>query len=301
MQHAPSLRFARGSRAFLALVTSMLALLAACAGPKHAPASESAHATGRTGAAAAEHLGPLSEAEFKALHELNPVEPPPRRGREIELAGGRAYLSLPAGAQAPLPGVVVIHEWWGLNDHIRHWADRLAAEGYAALAVDLYGGVVATNPDEALAAMQAVDSARALEVLLAAERYLRDEPAIRAPSTGSIGWCFGGSMSLQLALNAPELDAAVIYYGGKLVTDAQQLAVIRARVLGIFGSRDASIPLDKVKAFQAGLTEAGVRHAIWSFDGEHAFANPSRPAYRAPLAAEAWETTRAFLAEALSR
>lgn len=271
----------------------MLALIAACAGPRQA--------TEPGPTSAAEHLGPLSEEEFKALHELNPVAPPELHGREIELAGGRAYLSLPAGAQAPLPGVVVIHEWWGLNDHIRHWADRLAAEGYAALAVDLYGGVVAANPDQALAAMQAVDSQRALETLLAAERYLREDAAIRAPSTGSIGWCFGGSMSLQLALHAPELDAAVIYYGGKLVTDAQQLAAIRARVLGIFGSADASIPLEKVKAFQAGLTEAGVRHAIWSFHGEHAFANPSRPSYRQGLAAEAWETTREFLAEALPR
>ena len=91
--------------------------------------------------------GSISEEQFMALHDLTTEKAPAPKGEMIDLAGGRAYLSLPEKAQAPLPGIVVIHEWWGLNDHIKHWADRLAAEGYAALAVDLYGGKVATESE----------------------------------------------------------------------------------------------------------------------------------------------------------
>ena len=78
--------------------------------------------------------GPLSEEQFKALHELSGETPPAPRGETIDLAGSKAYLTLPEGATAPVPGIVVIHEWWGLNDHIRHWSDRLASLGYAAVA-----------------------------------------------------------------------------------------------------------------------------------------------------------------------
>jgi len=134
---------------------------------------------------------------------------------------------LPEGATAPLPAVIVIHEWWGLNDHVRHWADRLAADGYAALAVDLYGGKVATTPDEAMAAMKSVDEAKAKakSMLAAAHRFLADDPRIDAKRRGVIGWCFGGAWSLQHAIAEADLDAAVIYYG-RLSTEPAQLAKI---------------------------------------------------------------------------
>src|SRR5262245_49784636 len=99
--------------------------------------------------------GPLSETEFKAMHAATTEGPTNTKGQMIELAGSKAYLSLPNGKGA-FPGIVVIHEWWGLNANIKHWSDRFAAAGYAALAVDLYGGVVATTPDDALKAMKAV-------------------------------------------------------------------------------------------------------------------------------------------------
>ncbi|MEZ4465798.1 MAG: dienelactone hydrolase family protein [bacterium] len=114
----------------------------------------------------------LSEADFKALHALTGAAAPAPRGVMVDLGGGQAYLSLPPGATAPVPGVVVIHEWWGLNDHIKHWADRLADDGYAALAVDLYGGRVATTPDEAMAAMKTVDTDKASELLKKAVAFL---------------------------------------------------------------------------------------------------------------------------------
>lgn len=238
--------------------------------------------------------GVLSEEGFKALHQLKTAEAPPARGAMIELAGGRAYLSLPEGAKSPLPGLVVIQEWWGLNDHIKHWTDRLAADGYAALAVDLYDGKVAGTPDSAMAYMKAVNDTRALEILRAAHAFLATDPRIQAKRRGSIGWCFGGGMSLKLALNAPDLDAAVIYYG-RLVTDPEQLKAIKAPLLGIFGNKDQGIPPDAVNQFEAGLKAAGVRHKILRYDAEHAFANPSAANYDEKNAAAAWKEARAFL------
>lgn len=249
-------------------------------------------------AAAASPTGLLSEEAFKALHELRPDKAPPARGQMVELAGSQAYLSLPLGATAPMPGLVVIHEWWGLNEHIKHWADRLADDGYAALAVDLYGGKVATTRDDAMAAMKSVDEARGLEIVRAAHHFLSTDARISAPRTGSIGWCFGGAWSLKLALNEPELDAAVIYYG-HLVTDPKALKAIRAPVLGIFANQDEGIPPQVVNEFDKALQEAGVEHEILRYDAQHAFANPSGARYDTKAAADAWEHVRKFLAAKL--
>jgi len=242
--------------------------------------------------------GPLSEAEFKALHQLRPGHAPAPKGELVDLAGTRAYLSLPPSATGPVPGIVVIHEWWGLNEHIEHWADRLAAAGFAALAVDLYGGTVATTADEAMAAMKAVDGTRAAATISAALTYLAEDPRIRAPKRGVIGWCFGGGWSLQTAIAHPELAAAVIYYG-HLVVDPGVLAGIKARLLGVFANADKSIPPADVDAFDAALTTAHVEHAIYRYDADHAFANPSGPRYDEADAADAWAKALAFLQQTL--
>ncbi|MFY2561056.1 dienelactone hydrolase family protein [Corallococcus terminator] len=244
--------------------------------------------------------GAVSEAEFKAMHTLREDAPPELKGQEVEVAGTKAYLSLPPGAKAPLPAVLLIHEWWGLNPHIKHWADRLAANGYAALAVDLYEGKVATNSDEAMALRKAVDPARATQVLKAAYVFLQDDARVRATRTGSLGWCFGGTWSLQAAMELPELDAAVMYYGHP-VTDPKELASIRAPLLGIFGTKDASIPPETVQEFREALNVAGVRHRIIELEGEHAFANPSGKRYDERAAAMAWAETSMFLEHHLKR
>jgi carboxymethylenebutenolidase len=279
-------------------------VVAGCSGAPTAPAAAApptapaAPAPASTSAPADSLTGVLSEEAFKALHQLRTDKAPPARGQMIDIAGARAYLSLPAGAKPPLPAVVVIHEWWGLNDNIMHWTDRLAADGYAALAVDLYGGKVATTPDDAMAAMKAVDEAKAVESLRAAHRFLVTDPRISASRTGSIGWCFGGAYSLRLALNEPELDAAVIYYG-HLVSDPQKLKAIRAPLLGIFGNQDKSIPPADVDAFDKALGAAGAPHEILRYDADHAFANPSNPHYNTTAASDAWEHVRRFLAAKL--
>lgn len=242
--------------------------------------------------------GVLDEAAFAALHDLKEGAAPPLVGRDIELAGGRAYVSRPKVGPA-LGAVIVIHEWWGLNDHVKHWADRLASDGYDALAVDLYGGTVATSRDEAMAAMRAVDEAAALATLRAAHAYATSADGLAAERTASIGWCFGGAWSLRLAVAEPELDAAVIYYG-RLIEDAGALASLVAPVLGVFGNLDTGIPPESVATFAAAMKSAGKSLELRQYDAHHAFANPSGARYDAENAAKAWTETRGFLARHLA-
>lgn len=212
------------------------------------------------------------------------------------------YLARPADAGGPLPGLIVIHEWWGLNANVRAMAERLAGEGYLALAVDLYGGEVAESPERARelvgAAMQRAPDLQ--ENLRQAYAFLADTSG--APRVGTIGWCFGGGWSLQAALLLPdELDAAVIYYG-RLVTERERLATLAMPVLGIFGSEDRSIPVAAVRAFEATLVELGKSVEVHVYEGaDHAFANPSGTRYDAAAAEDAWRQTTAFLARHLLR
>jgi carboxymethylenebutenolidase len=221
-------------------------------------------------------------------------------GAEIEFGPGRGrgYLARPAGE--PRAGLVVIHEWWGLNDNIREMSNRLAAAGYLALAVDLYGGEVAGEPGEARALMQALmsDETRAGAQLAAAFRWLRTEGGVER--VGAIGWCMGGALALQLAMSLPEdLDAVVIYYG-RLVTDPAKLAPLRMPILGIFGGQDRGIPIESVLEFEANLQTLGKTAEIVIYeDADHAFANPSGTRYEPEAAADAWRRTLEFLGEHL--
>lgn len=237
--------------------------------------------------------GPLTEEQFKGLHALPTPDPKDLKGHIIDLEGTKAYLSLPAG-QGPFPAIVVIHEWWGLNGNIEHWADRLASAGWAALAVDLYSGTVATNRDEAMAAMKAVDDTKAAATIRAAIDFIGADPRIKATKKAVIGWCFGGGWSLQAALANPDLDGAIIYYG-QLETDPAKLGAIKAKVLGVFGKKDKGIPPEKVAEFEAALKAAGVSEEIHEYDAEHAFANPSNPIYDQTSAADAWKHVLEFL------
>ena len=210
------------------------------------------------------------------------------------------FLARPAGAAPGGPAVIVIQEWWGLNDNIRSMARRLAGEGYTALAVDLYAGEVAENPERARELMQAsMGREQDLEDnLRQAYSYLTD--ARGATKIGTIGWCFGGGWSLRAALLHPDgVDAAVIYYG-QLITDKEQLATLRMPILGIFGAEDQGIPVANVREFEAALAELGKDAAIHVYEGaDHAFANPSGTRYKQDAAEDAWSKTLAFLAKNL--
>ncbi len=210
-----------------------------------------------------------------------------------------ALLYTPQG-KGPFPAIVVIHEWWGLNDWVKEEASKLADQGYVALAIDLYRGKVATTPDEAHEIMRGVPPDRATRDLLAATNYLRAQKNVDPKRVGSIGWCMGGGYSLDLALNDPKLKAAVINYG-HLATDEAALKKVNASILGIFGGQDRGIPVADVSKFEAQLKALGKTVEIHVFpDAGHAFENPNnKQGYRADDAAEAWKLIVDFLAKYL--
>ncbi|MEM9163599.1 MAG: dienelactone hydrolase family protein, partial [Cyanobacteria bacterium P01_F01_bin.4] len=153
----------------------------------------------------------------------------------IEGQSVQGFFAKPAAAEGPLPGIIAIHEWWGLNDNIQSVAERLAGEGYSVLAVDLYQGQVADQPDQARQFMQAVmqNTEPANDNLIQAFEYLTEQQ--QAPLVGSIGWCFGGAWSLNTGLLLPDqLDALAIYYG-RLETNPEVLAPLQMPIIGFFG------------------------------------------------------------------
>lgn len=210
------------------------------------------------------------------------------------------FLVTPKG-KGPFPGMVVIHEWWGLNEQTKEDARRLAKEGYVALAVDLYRGRAATDRDEAHELMRGLPQDRAGRDLVAAFDYLASRSDVRADRIGSIGWCMGGGYSLMLALVHPRLAASVIYYG-RLVTDKAMLDPIQAPILGLFGENDRGITPAMVREFEETMRELGKSITVHIYpDAGHAFANPTRDSYREAAARDAWEKTTAFLAQHLKR
>lgn len=210
------------------------------------------------------------------------------------------HFVFPSDMVDPLPALIVVHEWWGLNDGVRALADRLAAEGYIVLAVDLFGGEVAETPDKARQLMVRVleNPAAAEENIRQAYQFVRDTAG--APRVASFGWCFGGGWAFNAAMLFPEdLDAAVVYYG-QLGTDVEALARLELPILGHFAENDRTIPLETVQEFTDALDSAGVEHDIRVYPGVgHAFANPSGNNYDAEAARQAWELSLAFLQEHL--
>jgi carboxymethylenebutenolidase len=209
------------------------------------------------------------------------------------------YLVYPNSTQEKLPAVIMIHEWWGLNEHIKHQADVLARQGYVVLAVDLYGGKVATDFNQAMTLSSSVrnNSGAAIENLHSAVSYVKSLDVVNGSRVASLGWCFGGDWSLQLALNSTEspLAATVLYYG-RPVNDTSSLSEISWPVLGIFGDQDQAISVDSLKQFASALNASKVTNEIYLYEGVgHAFANPSGDSYAPKETADAWQKTLAFL------
>lgn len=212
-----------------------------------------------------------------------------------------SLLFTPPG-KGPFPGIVVIQEYWGLNDWVKEQASKLADQGYAALAVDLYRGKVADTPDVAHELMRGLPEDRAARDLHAAVEYLKSSPNVKKDRIAAIGWCMGGGLALNLALTEPALAAVVINYG-HLSTDPAAIQKIHAAVLGNFGGQDRGIPPDDVKKFEETLKKEGKQADVKIYpDAGHAFQNPNnKSGYRAEDAADAWQRTVNFLATTLKR
>jgi carboxymethylenebutenolidase len=207
----------------------------------------------------------------------------------------QGLLYTPAG-KGPFPAIIVIHEWWGLNDWVKDQANKLADEGYAALAIDLYRGKVATTSDMAHELSRGVPEDRANRDLQAAFDYLASQPNVKKDRIGSIGWCMGGGYSLDVALLEPTLAATVINYG-HLATDASSLKKINAPILGLFGGQDHGITPKDVQEFQAAMKQLGKKVDVTIYpDAGHGFENPNnKDGYRAADTADAWKRTVTFL------
>jgi carboxymethylenebutenolidase len=226
-------------------------------------------------------------------------------GKSVSYKSGdetvQAILYTPAG-KGPFPAIIVIHEYWGLNDWVKEQASKLADQGYEALAIDLYRGKVATTPDMAHEIMRGVPEDRAKRDLHAAFEFLQAQPNVKKSRIGAIGWCMGGGYSLDVALQEPALAADVINYG-HLATDPSALEKINAPILGLFGGQDQGITPDDVHKFEAAMKKMGKKIDIKIYDDAgHAFENPNnKTGYRAGDAADAWKRTLDFLATNLKK
>lgn len=216
--------------------------------------------------------------------------------------GGTAsgYLATPRGGEAKRPAVIVIQEWWGLDDWVRQQADHYAQQGYVALAVDLYRGKVGTTMEEAHELSRALPEDRALADLKGAFAYLAARPDVEPSAIGAVSWCMGGGYALALAVNEPRLGASVINYG-RLVTDPASVAKIQAPLLGNFGSADRGIPVEDVKKFEAAMKQAGKAVDIKIYEGAgHAFMNPNnKQGYDAAAASDAQARIDGWFAQKL--
>ena len=191
------------------------------------------------------------------------------------------------------PGVVMIHEYWGLGEDVKESARELARNGYVVLAVDLYNGQVTADPERAIKLVKSVKQSEAIRNMRAAVAYLKIEQ--RCEKIASIGWCFGGRQSLLLALSGEKMDGTIIYYGN-LETDKELLKKIAWPVLGIFGDQDIVVPVSDVKEFELALQTLHIENEVYVYPGVgHAFANPSNPKYSPLETEDAWEKVLAFL------
>ncbi len=198
------------------------------------------------------------------------------------------------------PGLVVIHEWWGLNDWVNEQSEKLAEQGYVVLAVDLYRGKSAADPSDAHELMRGMPQDRAIRDMQAAYEYLAARKDVKPGRIGAIGWCMGGGLALQLAIHQPRLAVVVVNYGA-LPTDPNDIQQIGAWVLGNFGADDKGITPADVQAFEKTMKGLNRRVDFKIYPGAgHAFENPNNTTgYRPEAAADAWKRTLAFLHNAL--
>lgn len=207
------------------------------------------------------------------------------------------YLSLPAGGMGP--GLIVIQEWWGLVEHIKTLCDRFSAEGFVALAPDMYHGERTTSPDQAGKLLMALNIAGAGKDMRGAAEFLRASGSVKPKKVGILGFCMGGQLALFAAQEHPDvIDAAVDFYGihPKVGIVPEKLA--KVPVLGHFATRDKGVPMESVQSLQQGVRDAGGTFELHAYEAEHAFFNDTRPTvYDAAAATLAMARTLTFFRE----
>jgi carboxymethylenebutenolidase len=210
-----------------------------------------------------------------------------------------AFEARPAG-ESSYPAVIVVQEWWGLTDHIRDVAQRLAGRGFVALAPDLYSGKVTKDPNLASAWSAALDREQAIRMLLGTLRFFKEKEPIYAEHIGVIGFCMGGSLALLLACRAPELKAAIAFYGDA-PDPIDQLSKIRCPVLFVAAGKDKWINEAKVRTLEEAFERYGVQGEVRVYpEADHAFFNDTRPeVYNAPAAQDAWIRSLGLLSRTL--
>ena len=214
----------------------------------------------------------------------------------------KGFLAQPAAARGLLPAVVVIQEWWGVNDHLKDIAQRFAREGYVALAPDLYsrqGSKVTKDAQEAARLMEGLSSQVGLRDLNAAVNYLKAQPFVERTRIGTVGFCMGGTFALTLATHNSDIKASVPFYGK--VPPIETLDYLLCPILYHYGAKDGWVTKQEVDRLREGLEKFGKPGEVYSYpEAGHAFFNDTRPdAYRAADATLAWQRTLGFLAEHL--
>ena len=291
------------SQSFRYLLTIVACILLGVAGCSSDDAdSDKQAARDNADAMSQEHASDTSEpSPATTVEPSQPVESERFAYAEVNEEVVYGYFVAPSNMIEPLPAIIMIHEWWGLNDNVRAMADRLAGEGYIVLAVDLYGGETAEFPQDARELMLKVveDPDSASDNLRQAYQFVTT--AAGAPRVASLGWCFGGAWSLNTAMLFPdELDAAVIYYG-QVTADEDKLRPVNVPILGLFGAADRGISVESVNEFEAALQRLRKVHDIQIYPGAgHAFANPTGRNYDADVAQDAWQRTLEFLGQNLT-
>jgi carboxymethylenebutenolidase len=279
---------------------AILSLAAGCDMPSQAPTAPTPEAGQPTGnnPAANDDSGDASidNSGSSEAGDVSAVVAETLAYAEVDERLVYGHFAFPANMVDPLPGVIVVHERWGLDDGVRAQADRLAAQGFVVLAVDLYDGATATDVSSASPLMvQVLENPQLAENnIRQAYQFLIDTGP--APAIGAMGWSFGGGWALNTALLFPdELDATVIYYG-QVSDDQERLEPLNVPVLGLFGARDRGVTAETVDGFEAALEALGKDYDIRTFpDAGHGFADPDSATYNAVVAEEAWTLTIDFL------
>ena len=256
-----------------------------------------------------------------ALFVLNGCGAAPDRSHELrtelvayKAAGGtcKGYLAWDGKREGKRPGVLVVHEWWGMNEYVQKRARMLAELGYVALAIDLYGdGKTANNPQDAGALMNdaLANMDRTVARFVAAKELLQDHPAVDRESIGAIGYCLGGAIVLGMARSGMDLDAVVRFHGSLATDSPAKKGAVKARVLACHGAEDPFVPKKDVDAFVAEMKAAGADYRFEAYPGAvHAFTSEEATAngvkYGLPLRYDAdadrksWQSMQDLFASA---